>query len=65
MHTIILEEFASYTVVMVSHRLEGVMDFDTVIVMDDGSVAEKGLPKQLVQSETSRLRALWNADTRS
>ncbi|KAF4629796.1 hypothetical protein G7Y89_g8347 [Cudoniella acicularis] len=40
MQRIIKEEFESYTIVMVSHRLEMVMDFDTVFVMDKGSVVD-------------------------
>ncbi len=62
MQRIIREEFQMYTVVMVSHRLEMVMDFDTVLVMDKGSVVEKGKPKLLVETEGSRFKALWSAE---
>ncbi|ORY68183.1 ATPase-like protein [Pseudomassariella vexata] len=65
MQRIIKEEFDSYTIVMVSHRLEMVMDFDNVIVMDKGSVVEQGAPKTLVEQEGSWFRELWRVGNRS
>ncbi|KAI1500381.1 ATPase-like protein [Biscogniauxia marginata] len=59
MQRIILEEFEAYTIVMVSHRLGMVMNFDTVVVMDNGSVVDAGPPKALIQREGSRFRELW------
>ncbi|KAL3424167.1 ABC transporter [Phlyctema vagabunda] len=56
---IIRVEFESYTIIMVSHRLEMVLGFDTVLVMNQGSVVEKGAPSTLVESEGSRFRELW------
>jgi ABC-type multidrug transport system fused ATPase/permease subunit len=61
MHRIIREEFQGYTMVMVSHRLQTVMDFDTVVVMEKGCVVEKGEPRGLVEEERSRFRELWLA----
>ena len=49
-----------YTIVMVSHRLEMVMDyFDRVVVLDRGSVVEDGGPRELVEMEGSRFGELW------
>lgn len=59
MQRIIREEFEAYTVVMVSHRLDMVMDLDTVIMMDAGSVVETGRPSVLVREEGSKFRELW------
>ncbi|KAJ1337861.1 ATP-binding cassette subfamily C (CFTR/MRP) member 1 [Microdochium nivale] len=59
MQEIISHEFRSYTVVAVSHRLDMVMDFDRVVVMDRGSVVEVGNPRQLVQEEGSRFGDLY------
>ncbi|KAI1078911.1 ATPase-like protein [Whalleya microplaca] len=59
MQKIILEEFEGYTIVMVSHRLEMVMAFDTVVMMDRGSIVETGPPKELVAKGGSRFRELW------
>ncbi|PVH82350.1 ATPase-like protein [Cadophora sp. DSE1049] len=60
MQRIILEEFVCYTIVMVSHRLEMVMNFDTVVVMERGSVIECGKPKVLVEREGSQFKELWS-----
>lgn len=59
MQRIIMREFEGYTIVMVSHRLDMVMDFDRVFVMDAGSVVEEGPPRRLVETEGSRFRDLW------
>ncbi|KAF4635233.1 hypothetical protein G7Y89_g2874 [Cudoniella acicularis] len=59
MHNIIRVEFKEYTIVMISHRLDIVMDFDTVVVMDEGRVVEKGQPRALVSKEESRFGELW------
>lgn len=59
MQKIIHAEFAGYTIVMVSHRLDMVMDFDQVVVMDAGRVVETGVPRELVEVEASRFRDLW------
>jgi ATP-binding cassette subfamily C (CFTR/MRP) protein 1 len=67
MQEIIRDEFAMYTIVMVSHRLEMVMDFfDRVIVLDQGSLVESGSPRALVDIPGSRFGELWalgNHDT--
>jgi ATP-binding cassette subfamily C (CFTR/MRP) protein 1 len=59
MQRIIHKEFEGYTIIMVSHRLEMVMDFDTVVLMDNGSVVEVGRPRTLVQRDGSRFKELW------
>ncbi|OJJ95246.1 hypothetical protein ASPACDRAFT_82088 [Aspergillus aculeatus ATCC 16872] len=47
MQEIIRTEFRAYTVIAVSHRLEMIMDFDRVVVMDRGEVVEVGNPVAL------------------
>lgn len=65
MQDIIRHEFKNYTIIMVSHRLEMVMDFfDEVIVLDKGRIVEKGNPSELVAQETSRFRQLWAIENR-
>jgi ATP-binding cassette subfamily C (CFTR/MRP) protein 1 len=59
MQKVIMKEFKSYTIVMVSHRLEMVMGFDTVLVMDKGAVVESGTPRELVGKEDGWFRELW------
>jgi len=59
MMRVIESEFEGYTVVMVSHRLEMVMGFDRVLVMDRGSIVEDGPPKELAAKGEGRFRDLW------
>ncbi|KAK2008949.1 ABC transporter [Colletotrichum eremochloae] len=60
MQEIIMNEFATYTIVMVSHRLEMVKDFfQTVILMDQGRVIETGSPAELIETKGSRFSELW------
>ena len=59
MQAVIRGEFAGYTIVMVTHRLGVVMEFDKVAVMDKGEIVETGRPRDLVQHEDSRFKELW------
>ncbi|OHE95615.1 hypothetical protein CORC01_09047 [Colletotrichum orchidophilum] len=61
MHDIIRCEFKGYTIIMVSHRLDMVLDCDTVVVMDKGRVVEKGAPCALKDREGGMFRELWNS----
>jgi ABC-type multidrug transport system fused ATPase/permease subunit len=61
MQEIIRTEFQGYTVVAVSHRLEMIMDFDRVVVMDQGSVVEIGVPRILAEEAGSRFGELVRA----
>ena len=58
MQKIIMDEFANYTIVMVSHRLEMAMGFDKVVVMDKGSIVEEGNPTELLEREGGWFRGL-------
>lgn len=58
MMSVIEIEFKGYTVVMVSHRLEMVMGFDRVLVMDRGSIVEDGSPEELAMREGGRFMEL-------
>ncbi|KAK1980153.1 P-loop containing nucleoside triphosphate hydrolase protein [Colletotrichum cereale] len=61
MQDIIRREFDGYTIIMVSHRLDMVLECDTVVVMDKGHLAEKGKPRVLKDEEGSMFRDLWNS----
>ena len=58
---IIQTEFDKYTVIAVSHRLDMIMDFDKVVVMDSGKVVEVGNPAVLVGQAESRFGNLVRA----
>ncbi|KAE8555722.1 hypothetical protein EYB25_000420 [Talaromyces marneffei] len=59
MQSIICAEFEGYTIVMVSHRLEMVMEFDTMVVMEKGKIIKTGPPKELLKWEEGRFRKLY------
>jgi ABC-type multidrug transport system fused ATPase/permease subunit len=61
MQEIIRTEFQNYTVVAVSHRLDMIMDFDRVVVMDQGSIVEVGVPLVLAEEAGSRFGELVRA----
>lgn len=50
---VIRREFEAYTVVAVSHRLDMVMDYERVVVMDRGCIMEVGNPEILAREEGS------------
>ncbi|KAJ5752402.1 hypothetical protein N7520_009319 [Penicillium odoratum] len=57
---IISREFVGYTVLMVSHRLDMIMGFDKVLVMDHGKLVEEGSPMELIEKD-GWFRNLWMA----
>lgn len=59
MQEVIHVEFKEYTVIAVSHRLDMVIDFDRVVVMDKGEIIEMGNPAQLVKEAGTRFSELW------
>ncbi|KAI8957592.1 P-loop containing nucleoside triphosphate hydrolase protein [Daldinia sp. FL1419] len=59
MQNIIREEFEGYTIIMVSHRLDMVLGFDRVVVLDEGSIVETGHPEILAETHGSIFRELW------
>ncbi|KAH7152638.1 putative ABC multidrug transporter [Dactylonectria macrodidyma] len=61
MQDIIKAEFRDYTVIAVSHRLDMIMDFDRVIVMDVGEIVEVGNPMALAAKEGTRFGELVKA----
>lgn len=50
MQRIIREEFQDRTVIAVAHRLDTIVDFDRVVVMDRGEVVEVGVPGMLMEA---------------
>ncbi|KAI0389430.1 putative ABC multidrug transporter [Xylariaceae sp. FL0594] len=61
MQGVIRSEFRDYTVVAVSHRLDMIMDFDRVVVMDKGEIVEVGNPMELAAQAGSRFGELIEA----
>ncbi|KAJ5945585.1 ABC multidrug transporter [Penicillium verhagenii] len=61
MQEIVRVEFSGYTVISVSHRLDMIMDFDRVVVLDMGEVVEVGSPAVLKNLSESRFGELVRA----
>ena len=45
----------------VAHRLDSIMGCDVVVVMEEGSLVERGAPMQLLQRPGSRFAAMHRA----
>ncbi|KAM0248820.1 hypothetical protein ACHAQJ_009306 [Trichoderma viride] len=59
---LIMQEFAGYTVIMVSHRLHTVVDFDRVVIMEKSTMVETGRPHDLLKQPESRFSKLWSIE---
>lgn len=50
--------FRNTTLLTIAHRLHTIMDYDTVLVMEDGRVAQFGPPKRLLEDKTGIFASL-------
>ena len=57
--SLIKTAFSNHTVISVAHKLETIVDFDFVGVMDRGKLVEFDDPKGLLQKQDSRFGVLW------
>jgi ATP-binding cassette subfamily C (CFTR/MRP) protein 1 len=53
------EEFNDRTIIAVAHRLNTILEYDQVIVIDGGAVAEAGRPRELLKVESSRFARMY------
>ena len=61
MQRLIRQKFANHTIIAVAHKLETILDFDLVVVLDAGCVAEVGSPHELLLKEGSEFGRLYNS----
>lgn len=54
----IREEFRDATLLVIAHRLSTIADFDRVLVLSDGKVAEFGTPRELWGRKDGLFRAM-------
>jgi ABC-type multidrug transport system fused ATPase/permease subunit len=54
----IREEFTDSTLLVIAHRLSTIADFDRILVLSDGMVAEYGSPKELWEKEGGVFRGM-------
>jgi ATP-binding cassette subfamily C (CFTR/MRP) protein 1 len=55
-------EFSDHTVLCIAHRISTVMSNDTIVVVGDGAVLEKGPPQELLKKEGSLFKRLAEQD---
>ena len=55
---LIRDEFGDCTVLTIAHRLNTIMDYDRVIVLESGQLKEVGKPTVLAQDQTSIFYAM-------
>lgn len=53
------------TVITVAHRLDTVLAYDKILVLDSGELAELGSPNELLKRPRGYLRRLYDADRRN
>lgn len=58
---VIREGFVGRTTIMIAHRLQSLIEFETVMVLESGCLAEIGPPKSLLQDSSSKFSALYRA----
>ncbi|GFT69836.1 canalicular multispecific organic anion transporter 1, partial [Nephila pilipes] len=54
----IRREFWDCTVITIAHRLYTVLDYDRILVMDDGKITEDGKPETLLENPSSLFHQL-------
>lgn len=58
MQRLIRSEFVNHTIIAVAHRLDTIIDFDAVAVLDQGKIIEHDCPQNLL-SRDSAFRELY------
>jgi ATP-binding cassette subfamily C (CFTR/MRP) protein 1 len=53
------QKFAGHTIIAVAHRLDTILDFDKVVVMNQGSLVEYGEPHRLLEQQGSWFKSLY------
>ncbi|GKZ18134.1 hypothetical protein AbraCBS73388_000293 [Aspergillus brasiliensis] len=59
MQRIIREKFSSHTILTVAHKLDTILDYDKVVVLDTGRIVECGNPHTLLCSDKSHFSRLY------
>ncbi|KAH7091601.1 P-loop containing nucleoside triphosphate hydrolase protein [Paraphoma chrysanthemicola] len=57
--------FPSHTIIAVAHKLDTILDFDKVVVMNQGSLVEYGEPYRLLEQRGSWFKSLYEDVARS
>ena len=58
---IMSRKLADRTILVIAHHLQTIRDFDLILVLDEGRIAEVGRPDDLLQRDTGFFLDLWNS----
>lgn len=61
LQTTIRSEFSKCTIVTIAHRLNTVIDYDRIILLDNGQIAEFDSPKKLLSNPDSQFYTMAKA----
>jgi ATP-binding cassette subfamily C (CFTR/MRP) protein 1 len=61
MRKVIREEWKDKTIIAVAHRLNSIMDFDRIAVLEKGCLVEFDTPGNLIRREGGMFQRLWNS----
>lgn len=59
MQRIIRERFSNHTIIAVAHKLDTILDFDKVALLDDGILIEFDAPHELLADSSSAFYKLY------
>lgn len=59
MQRVIREKFCSHTILSVAHKLDTILDYDRIVVLDAGRIVETGEPYALLTEPTSHFSRLY------
>lgn len=57
---IVNEIFKDSTILAIAHRLHMIMDYDKILVLDNGNIVEFDDPKALLNNENSFVKQIWD-----
>ena len=57
-------EFKNCTILTIAHRLHTIIDYDWILVLDQGRVMEFDKPSILVEKDDGLFKALWKSHTK-
>ena len=58
---VVREEFVGRTVITIAHRLQSVIDYDNIAVMEKGKLAEFGSPMELLSDPNSHFSSMLSS----
>lgn len=59
MQRVIREKFCTHTIISVAHKLDTILDYDRVVVLDGGRIIETGEPYGLLTNPKSHFSRLY------